>query len=475
MYQDSLLHIDGRWRPGSASETMAVINPATEEEVGTVATATESDLEDAVAAAHRGFLIWRKIPALERAKIMLRASALIREREDKIARLISIEQGKPLHEALNEVRAAAETNDWFAEEATRTYGRVIPSRGEGIHQFTVREPIGPVAAFTPWNFPIIQIVCKMSAALAAGCSVIVKAPEETPASPSELLRAFIEAGVPAGVINLVFGNPAQISQYLISHPLIQKVSFTGSTAVGKQLASLAGLHMKRATMELGGHAPAIVFSDADLDAAVNGLSSAKFKNAGQVCIAPTRFLIQESVFETFVERFSERAAAIRVGDGLTSGTMMGPLANERRLDAIDAFVSDAVRSGGEIKTGGKRIGNRGYFYEPTVIVSPSNDARAMNEEPFGPVAFVRPFRTFDDAIEEANRLPYGLAAYAYTRSSKTAAAVGMAVESGMVSINHLGLSLPETPFGGVKDSGIGSEGGTEGIDAYLSTKFISQI
>jgi succinate-semialdehyde dehydrogenase/glutarate-semialdehyde dehydrogenase len=475
MYQDTLLHIDGNWRPGSASETISVINPATEEVVGTVAEANESDLEEAVAAAHRGFLIWRKKPALERAKVMLRASALLREREGKIARLISIEQGKPLHEALNEVRSAAETNDWFAEEATRTYGRVIPSRGEGIHQFTVREPIGPVAAFTPWNFPTIQIVCKMSAALAAGCSVVVKAPEETPASPAELIKAFIDAGIPAGVVNLVFGNPAQISQYLISHPLIQKVSFTGSTVVGKQLASLAGLHMKRATMELGGHAPAIVFSDADLDAAVDGLSSAKFKNAGQVCISPTRFLIQESIFETFVERFSEKAAAIKVGDGLTSGTMMGPLANKRRLEAIDAFVSDSLQSGGEIKTGGKRIGNRGYFYEPTVIANPSNDARAMNEEPFGPVALVRPFRTFDDAVQEANRLPYGLAAYAYTRSAKTAAAVGAAVESGMVSINHLGLSLPETPFGGIKDSGIGSEGGTEGIDAYLSTKFISQI
>lgn len=472
---DSLLHIDGSWRPGSAGETLAVINPATEDVIGTVAKASDGDLEEAVAAAHRGFLIWRKVPAFERARIMLRASALLREREDQIARLISIEQGKPLHEALSEVRTAAETNDWFAEEATRTYGRVIPSRGEGIHQFTVREPVGPVAAFTPWNFPIIQIVCKMSAALAAGCSVIVKAPEETPASPAELLHAFIEAGIPPGVINLVFGDPAQISHYLISHPLIQKVSFTGSTVVGKQLASLAGLHMKRATMELGGHAPAIVFSDADLDAAVNGLSSAKFKNAGQVCISPTRLLIQDSVFETFVERFTAKAASIQVGEGLVSGTMMGPLANKRRLDAIDAFVSDAVKSGGEIKTGGKRIGNRGYFYEPTVIANPSTDARAMNEEPFGPVAFVRPFRTFDDAIQEANRLPYGLAAYAYTGSAKTAAAVGMAVESGMVSINHLGLSLPETPFGGVKDSGIGSEGGTEGIDAYLSTKFISQI
>lgn len=475
MYHDTLLHIDGVWRPGSGGETIEVVNPATEDVIGKVAKANERDLEEAAAAAQRGFLTWRKVSALERANLMRRASALLRERGDKIARLISIEQGKPLQEALNEVSAAAETNDWFAEEATRTYGRVIPSRGEGIHQFTLREPLGPVVAFTPWNFPIIQIVCKMSAALAAGCSTIVKAPEETPASPAQLIQAFIDAGIPAGVINLVFGDPAQISHYLIPHPLVQKVSFTGSTSVGKQLASLAGLHMKRATMELGGHAPAIVFSDADLDAAISGLSFQKFKNAGQVCISPTRFLVQETVFDTFVERFTERATTIRVGDALANDTKMGPLANKRRLDAIDALVADAVKHGGELRTGGKRIGNRGYFYEPTVIANPSNDARAMNEEPFGPVAFFSPFRTFDDAVQEANRLPYGLAAYAYTRSAKTAAAIGRAVESGMVSINHLGLSLPETPFGGIKDSGIGSEGGTEGIDAYLATKFISQV
>jgi succinate-semialdehyde dehydrogenase/glutarate-semialdehyde dehydrogenase len=337
-----------------------------------------------------------------------------------------------------------------------------------------REPVGPVVAFTPWNFSIIQIVCKMSAALAAGCSIIVKAPEETPASPSELIRAFIEAGTPPGTVNLVFGVASEISQYPIPRPDIRKVSFTGSTPVGKQLASLAGLHMKRATMELGGHAPAIVFADADLDEAVNGLSAAKYRNAGQVCISPTRFLVQESLFTPFVEKFVERAASIKVGDGLSKGTMMGPLANKRRLDAMDALVSDAVTSGGEIKIGGRRIGNEGYFFEPTVIVSPALNSRVMNEEPFGPLAILTSFNTFDDAMEEANRLPYGLAAYAYTRSTKTAAAVGSTVESGMISINHLGLSLPETPFGGIKDSGMGSEGGTEGIEAYLTTKFITQ-
>lgn len=475
MYQDTLLHIAGKWRPGSTGMAISVINPATEENVGTVAQAGLDDLEEAVEAAKCGFAQWRKVSAYERAKVMWRASALLREREEEIAQLLTVEQGKPLHEALLEVRAAVEVNDWFAEEARRTYGRVIPSRVDGVYQFTLREPVGPVAAFTPWNFPIIQVACKMSAALAAGCSIIVKAPEETPAAPAEFIRAFVDAGTPAGTVNLVFGVPSEISQYLIPHPDIRKISFTGSTSVGKQLASLAGLHMKRTTMELGGHSPAIVFADADIEEAVNLLSASKYRNAGQVCVSPTRFLVQDSVFTPFVEKFVEKAASIKVGDGLAVGTTMGPLANKRRLDAMDTLVADAIKAGGDVRIGGRRIGNKGYFFEPTVIVSPSLNARVMNEEPFGPLAILIPFETFDDAVREANRLPYGLAAYAYTRSTKTAAAVGAAVESGMISINHMGLSLPETPFGGIKDSGMGSEGGTEGIDAYLTTKFMSQV
>jgi succinate-semialdehyde dehydrogenase/glutarate-semialdehyde dehydrogenase len=474
MYQDTLLHIADTWRPGSTGVSIPVVNPATEEVIGTVAQASKDDLEEAVRAAKHGFKQWRSVSAFDRSKVMRRASEILRDREDKIARLITMEQGKPLQEALVEVRVAAETNDWFCDEAQRTYGRVIPARNEGVRQLTLREPVGPVAAFTPWNFPLIQVVCKLSAALAAGCSIIVKAPEETPASPSELIRAFIEAGTPSGTINLVYGDPGEISQYLIAHSDIRKVSFTGSTAVGKQLASLAGLHMKRATMELGGHAPAIVFADADIEQALRALLAAKYRNAGQVCISPTRFLIQEQIFKSFADKFAEGSASIKVGDGLAEGTMMGPLANKRRVDAMDGLVTDAVKSGGTIKVGGRRIGNKGYFFEPTVLESPSLQAKVMNEEPFGPLAMLVPFRTLDDAIEEANRLPYGLAAYAFTRSTKTAAAVGSAVESGMVSVNHLGLSLPETPFGGIKESGVGSEGGIEGAEAYLTTKFISQ-
>lgn len=474
MYRDTQLHIAGEWRPASTGITIPVVNPATEDVVGAVAHASPADLSAAVEAAKRGFAQWRKVSPYERGKLMRRAADLLRERAETIARLMTIEQGKPLREALSEIRNGADVIDWFSEEARRTYGRAIPARTEGVYQLSLREPVGPVAAFTPWNFPINQVVRKLSAGLAAGCSIIVKAPEETPASPAELIRTFVDAGIPAGVVNLVFGVPSEISQYLISHPDIRKISFTGSTAVGKQLASLAGLHMKRVTMELGGHAPAIIFSDADLDAAVDVLGTAKFRNAGQVCVAPTRFLIQEKLFAPFVEKFVKKAQNIKVGDGLADSTTMGPLANERRLQAMDALIADAIKSGGKIETGGRRIGNKGYFFEPTIILKPSLSSRVMNEEPFGPLAVVTSFDTFDDAVMEANRLPYGLAAYAYTQSAKTAAAIGSAVESGMISINHLGIGLPETPFGGIKDSGMGSEGGSEGIEAYLSTKFVSQ-
>jgi succinate-semialdehyde dehydrogenase/glutarate-semialdehyde dehydrogenase len=303
---------------------------------------------------------------------------------------------------------------------------------------------------------------------------VIKGPEETPASCAELVRAYADAGVPEGVINLVFGVPGDISSYLIPHPIVRKISFTGSTAVGKQLAALAGAHMKRVTMELGGHAPAIVFEDADVEAATKILSANKFRNAGQVCIAPTRFLVQEKVYDDFVDRFVAVAKGMKVGDGLDPATQMGPLAHERRVAAMEGFITDAVQKGAELVTGGKRIGNKGYFFEPTVLTNVPQTARAMNEEPFGPVALIAPFREIDDAVKEANRLNYGLAAYAYTRSAKTANAVANAVETGMISINHHGLALPEVPFGGVKDSGYGSEGGLEAIEAYLVTKFVSQ-
>ncbi|MBI0435577.1 NAD-dependent succinate-semialdehyde dehydrogenase [Roseomonas sp. KE0001] len=474
MNHDVLLHIDGQWRPATGGRTIPVLNPATEEQIGTVPHATETDLDEALAAAERGFATWRRVSAFDRSKLMRKAADLLRSRADDIARLMTMEQGKPLPEARMEVLAGADTIDWFAEEARRAYGRVIPARAQGVYQLVIKEPVGPVAAFTPWNFPINQVVRKLSAALATGCSIIIKAPEETPASPAELIRCFLDAGLPKGVVGLVYGVPAEISSYLIPHPTIRKVTFTGSTPVGKHLAEMAGKHMKRATMELGGHAPAIVFDDADVDLASKTLAGSKFRNAGQVCVSPTRFLVQEKVFDQFVDKFVAHAKAVKVGNGLEDGVTMGPLANDRRIPSIDALVADARQKGAEVRTGGNRISNKGYFYEPTVVTGLTREMRAMNEEPFGPLALMVPFKDFDEVVEEANRLPYGLAAYAFTRSAKTANAIAAEVESGMMTINHLGLALPEVPFGGIKDSGYGSEGGSEAIEAYLITKFVSQ-
>lgn len=473
-YPNVQLHINGEWRPARSGRTLPVINPANEEVIGTCAHAGKDDLDEALEAAAKGFAAWKKVSAFDRAKVMRKAADILRSRADEIARLMTMEQGKPVIEAKMETLAGADIIDWFAEEARRAYGRVIPARAEGVYQLVVKEPVGPVAAFTPWNFPINQVVRKLSAAVATGCSIIVKAPEDTPASPAELIRCFVDAGLPAGVCNLVYGNPAEISEYLIPHPVIRKVTFTGSTPVGKQLAALAGQHMKRVTMELGGHAPAIVFDDADLDLAAKTLAAAKFRNAGQVCVSPTRFLVQESLYEPFVEKFVAYARGVKVGDGLEQGTQMGPLVHDRRIPWVEGLMADARQKGAEVKTGGERIGNKGYFYQPTVLTGVGRDARMMNEEPFAPVAMIAPFKDFDEVVEEANRLPYGLASYAFTRSAKTANAIASKVESGMMTINHLGLALPEVPFGGIKDSGYGSEGGSEAIEAYLNTKFVSQ-
>jgi len=418
-YSDVSLMIDGAWTKGANGRTIPVINPATEEVIGQVAHAEKSDLDRALAAADKGFKQWRKVSAYERYKIMRKAANLMRDRLDEIATIMTLEQGKPLYEARIETNLAADIIDWMAEEGRRTYGRIVPARAENVYQLVIKEPVGPVAAFTPWNFPINQVVRKASAALATGCSIIIKGPEDTPGSCAQLIKAFVDAGVPAGVIQLVYGVPSEISEYLIPHPVIRKITFTGSTPVGKQLAALAGAHMKRVTMELGGHAPAIVFEDADLEQAVNVLGANKFRNAGQVCVAPTRFLVHQ--------------------------------------------------------TGGQRKGNKGYFYEPTVMTDVPLSAKIMNEEPFGPLAPITPFKDFDGVVKEANRLSWGLAAYAYTKNTRTAAAIGAAFESGMVSINHHGLALPEVPFGGVKDSGYGSEGGLEALEAYLNTKFVSQL
>lgn len=474
MYPNTNLFIDGVWGASQSGRALAVLNPATGDEIGKVAHADTADLDRALKAAQKGFVKWSKTPAFERYKVMRKAADYMRANADRIAQIMTVEQGKPVVEAKMETMLAGDLIDWFAEEGRRTYGVTIPARADNVQQLVFKEPVGPVAAFTPWNFPINQAVRKISAAVASGCSIILKGPEETPASCAELVRAFAEAGIPEGVVNLVYGVPSEISEHLIAHPIIRKITFTGSTAVGKILAGLAGAHMKRITMELGGHAPAIVFDDADIDTAVKILAANKFRNAGQVCVAPTRFLIQEKVYDQFIEKFTNTTKKIKVGDGLDKASTMGPLAHARRVDVIEGFVNDAVDKGSTLTTGGKRIGNKGYFFEPTVLTDVPIEAKIMNEEPFGPVAALRPFSTFDDVIAEANRLDYGLAAYAYTRSAKTAAALSAGIESGMVSINHHGIALPEVPFGGVKDSGMGSEGGYNALEPYLNFKFVTQ-
>lgn len=473
-YPNTQLFIQGQWRDAQAGETLAVFNPATGKEIGRVAHARQADLDLALAAAQKGFETWRDTPAIERAKVMRAAAGLMRERAGAIARLLTQEQGKPLAEAKGEAMAAADILEWFADEGQRVYGRIVPSRGNlALRQMVLKDPVGPVAAFTPWNFPINQVVRKLAAALATGCSMIVKAPEETPAAPAELVRAFADAGLPAGVLGLVYGTPAEISSYLIAHPVIRKITFTGSTPVGKQLAAMAGQHMKRVTMELGGHAPVIVAEDADVALAVKTAGGAKFRNAGQVCISPTRFLVHQSIAKEFSAALVKHAAGLAVGDGTAEGIQMGPLANPRRVTAMAEFTKDAVERGATLATGGERIGDEGNFWRPTILTDVPLEARVFNDEPFGPMAAVRSFNTLDEAIAEANRLPYGLAGYAFTRSLKNADLLARRVEVGMLWVNMPAMPSAEMPFGGIKDSGYGSEGGPEAMEAYLNSRAVA--
>jgi succinate-semialdehyde dehydrogenase/glutarate-semialdehyde dehydrogenase len=399
----------------------------------------------------------------------------MRERHDTIAKVLVQEQGKVYPEARGEVITSADIIDWYAEEGRRAYGRVVPGRGKGLRQIVLQEPVGVVAAFTPWNFPTLTPARKIGGALAAGCSLILKASEETPGACVEMVRCFADAGVPPGVLNLVFGVPSEISQHLIAKDDVRKISFTGSIPVGKHLAQLAAKSMKRATMELGGHSPVVVFADADPEKSAETIAAFKFRNAGQVCISPTRFYVQEPVYDRFLARFTEYAKSVKVGDGMEKGITMGPMANARRIDAMESFVRDAKDHGGKIAAGGNRHGNQGYFFEPTVITDVPDNSKIMTEEPFGPVAPVVRFKSFDEVVERANSLPFGLASYAFTSSAQTATLIGDALQSGMVGVNSIAISTPETPFGGIKESGYGSEGGLEGLQAYLNTKFISQM
>ena len=472
-YPSTQLFIAGEWQDAADGRSLAVFNPATGQEIGRVAHAGIKDLDRALVAAQKGFEVWRDVPAFERAKIMRRAAALMRERAGAIGAVLTQENGKPLAEAKGEAMAAADIIEWFADEGMRVYGRIVPSRNLAVRQLVVKDPVGPVAAFTPWNFPINQVVRKLSAALACGCSMLVKAPEETPAAPAELIRAFADAGLPAGVVGLVYGDPAEISSYLIPHPIIRKVTFTGSTPVGKMLAGLAGQHMKRVTMELGGHAPVIVCEDADIALAVKSAGAAKFRNAGQVCISPTRFLVHDSIKKEFATALAQYASGLKVGDGLQDGTQMGPLANPRRVTAMAEFTQDAVKQGATLALGGERIGSAGNFWQPTVLTDVPLSAKVFNDEPFGPMAAIRGFEKLEDAIAESNRLPFGLAGYAFTRSLKNAHLLSQRVEVGMLWVNQPATPSAELPFGGIKDSGYGSEGGPEAMESYLNTRAVS--
>ncbi|MEM7271479.1 MAG: NAD-dependent succinate-semialdehyde dehydrogenase [Actinomycetota bacterium] len=469
-YPELKLYINGQWR--TTDETLPVVNPATEAEIGRLPVASTADLDDALAAAAAGFEVWSRTAPKERAALVRAASALMRERQDEIAHSITLEHGKPFEQARLEVIRGCEFFEWDAGEAVRTYGRVIPS-GPGVKYIVHHLPIGPVAAFAPWNFPMSQPARKVAGAVASGCSIILKPAEETPAGAMHIVQAFEDAGLPPGVLNLVFGVPTDISQHLIPSPITNLVAFTGSTTVGRHLTGLASDHMTPVLMELGGHAPVIVCEDTDVEAAALSSAVRKMRNAGQVCTSPTRFFVNEQVYEQFLDVFTRRCEATVVGDGMTDGVEMGPLANDRRIAAMRRLVDDAVDHGAKLMTGGTRIGSSGYFFEPTVLAGVPEDAAVMREEPFGPLAIVNEVDSLDTAIEQANSVPYGLAAYGFTNRADYADRMVDRVEAGNLSINTLEASLPETPFGGVKWSGYGREGGAEGLHHYAVVKNVS--
>ncbi|WP_194954213.1 NAD-dependent succinate-semialdehyde dehydrogenase [Sphingopyxis solisilvae] len=467
---DLQLFINGAWRSGEGRDARPVYNPATADTIAELPVATAADLDEALAAAVRGWPVWRAKTPDERAALMRKAAGLIRERADHIATLLTLEQGKPIAEARGEVLSASSLLEYFAEEGKRIEGRVA-QRPAGQRAMVLRQPVGPVAAFSPWNFPVNLMVKKIAPALAAGCVVIAKAPEETPGCTSAIMRCLADAGIPGDVVQLVYGNPDMISRHLLGSEVIRKVSFTGSTAVGKHLMKLAADRVQRITMELGGHAPVLVFDDCDLESTLDRVVMQKFRNAGQVCVSPTRFYVQEGIYDAFVAGFAARTKKVKIGSGLDADTQMGPLANARRIPALEALVADAKAKGARVIAGGEATGD-GYFFQPTAIADVPVEADAMNNEPFGPMALIRPFASEGEALEQANRLPYGLAAFAFTENGRRINRIADGIESGMVGINSFVISANDMPFGGIKESGFGSESGPEGLDGYLVTKAV---
>lgn len=472
-YPNLRFFINGTWAGYSVRDTIEVVDPSCGEILGALPCATAQDVEQAIAAAARSFATWRNTPPLERARYLRTAAELLRDRRERWAGLIALELGKPFAEALRETDVACEMLDWAAEEARRIYGRLIPGRVANMRMMAFHEPVGPVGAISGWNAPAITPARKIAAALGAGCTLVLKASEATPACALELARAFDDAGLPAGVLNIIFGDPPQIADVMATHPDIRMLSFTGGTTVGKELASKAAASLKRGVYELGGHAPVLIFADSDIEAVGKAAATAKFRNSGQVCTSPTRFLVEQPAFERFVAAFAAAAGQIRIGDPFDPETQMGPLQNARRRDAIASLIDDAVASGAKVETGGETVAGPGFFFRPTVLTGVSGTARISREEPFGAVALVRPFNSIDEAIAEANRLPFGLAAYAFTSELAVTERLARELQCGTLAVNHWAASFPETPFGGVKDSGIGSEGGSEGVTAFCQTRFVS--
>jgi len=469
---DLKLFINGSWRSGEDRDHFTVVDPTTGSGIAELPLATPADLDEALDTAKRTYPEWRATDVEKRSAILHKAAKILKARVEEIGRTLTQEQGKPLAEAKGEVLGSAQLFDWYAEEIKRDYGRVLV-RPPGQLSRVMHEPVGPVATFTPWNFPIYLLAKKVAAALGAGCSVISKPPEETPGSTVAIARALDEAGLPKGVFQLVHGVPDMVSRHLITSPVIRKVSFTGSIPVGKHLMKLCADSMTRVTMELGGHAPVLIFDDCDLETTLDMVVPQKFRNAGQVCVSPTRFYVQESIYEAFVSGFAERTRQVKVGSGLDADTKMGPLANKRRPEAVAALIDDARAKGARVVEGGKP-GDGGFFFKPTLLADVPLEAEIMNNEPFGPVAVSRPFKTQEEAIEQANRLPYGLAAFAFTENGRRANLLADAIEAGMVGINTFAISVADAPFGGVKESGFGSEGGKEGLESYQVVKAIHQ-
>lgn len=469
------MYIDGQWCEADSGRTLSVINPATEETIAEIAYGGRAETRRALAAAHKAMAGWMKLTPYDRAKVLKKTGDLMRERADAIARTLTLEQGKPLAEAKGEILHSADTFEWFAEEGKRAYGQVIPNSTPGKRHLTIKHPVGVVGAISPWNFPVTLQARKLAPALAAGCTVVSKPASQTPLCTILLFECLRDAGLPSGVANLVLGPAQEIADEFLENPICRKISFTGSTEVGKQLMRSCADQVKRLSLELGGHAPFIVFPDADPEVGAQIAVTGKFRNNGQVCIAPSRFYVHKDVQKKFTEAAVECARKLKLGNGLEPGIEVGPMFEKRAMDNTLALLEDAQKCGAKVLTGGKRSDRfpKGYFFEPTVLANVPAQAKLMTEEPFAPVMPLLDFAKVDEVIEAANKTRYGLAAYVFTNDLTISWKMAEGLEAGIIGINDPVPAAPQCPFGGMKESGLGRELAHEGLEAYLETKYIS--